>query len=285
MKWFGLNRWFLKSFFVLGVLGVAQSSSADFFLNEIFINPPGSDDGFEFFEIRSASGGAASMQNLWFLSIEGDGAAAGVVDQAINLSSFSTGTNGLFLWRDAAGLLNPNPDSRTVVNVADFNPDIENGSNTFLLVRSFTGAVNDDLDLTNSGTLNTTRWSSVVDAVSLIENDTTNSNIGYAASLGGVNVGAFTNPTTGFNPDFLARDSVSNAWIAADVLGTGSGPFNVDASRFSHASGFTAADLNFQNLSPGSANFTAVPEPGSMLLLGCFGIVGGAWRRLRKIKA
>ena len=92
---------------VVWLLSAGSAQAQQFRINELFADAPGGDNGQEFFEIRNVSGGAAAMTNLWLLVVEGDGAAAGTVDQAFNLGGFSTGTNGLFLWRDAATVLNP----------------------------------------------------------------------------------------------------------------------------------------------------------------------------------
>jgi hypothetical protein len=44
---------------------------------------------------------------------------------------------------------------------------LENGSQTFLLVHGFTGADNDDLDTDDNGTLDVTPWNAIVDAVAI----------------------------------------------------------------------------------------------------------------------
>ena len=65
----------MKKFILLPVI-VATTSAAHsaLVLNEIFVNPPGTDNGQEFFEIRSTTGGIESMAGLTLLGIEGDGA-------------------------------------------------------------------------------------------------------------------------------------------------------------------------------------------------------------------
>jgi hypothetical protein len=45
-------------------------------LNEIYVNPPGSDDNREYVELISLDGGSVDMTGLWLLEIEGDGSAA-----------------------------------------------------------------------------------------------------------------------------------------------------------------------------------------------------------------
>ena len=80
----------------------------------------------------------------------------------VDLSGQSLDANGLFVAAEATFSL----------GVADLTTsfDFENSDNvTHLLVRGFTGAVGDDLDTNDDGTLESTPWSSIVDSVALIE--------------------------------------------------------------------------------------------------------------------
>jgi hypothetical protein len=236
-------------------------------LNELFINPPGTDNGFEFVEIRTGSP-SVSLDSYWFIGIEGDGAASGTVDFAYNLSAFSSGANGYLLIRDAASVLSPAPDAAAAIGVQDFAPDLENGSNTYLLVRNFTGTVGQDLDTDGDGIAETTPWTSVADGISLIENDGA-ANVGYAAQFGYTIFPAQAN----FNADALYR-LTDGTWAGSDTIGTGTGPFTVDSTRAAVA-GSGSAELQ-GTLTPGSANAIAVvPEPGTIALLiaGAAGLV------------
>src|SRR3990172_4716846 len=129
---------------VLLTAGCLGTSHASMLLNEVFVNPSGTDNGFEFIERRSSTGGAEAMTGLTLLVIEGEGTAAGTVDQALSLGAFSTGTNGLFLWRDAAAVLVPAPEPATTIHVADFLPDLENGTQVYLLVSGSTALLGTD---------------------------------------------------------------------------------------------------------------------------------------------
>src|SRR5262245_4681493 len=148
----------MKSFPLLcaatALLAVCGSTTrAAIIINEVLVNPAGTDNGFEFVELKSTTGGVEAMTGLTLLVIEGEGTATGVIDQAISLNAFSTGTTGLFLQRDAATVLVPAPAAGTTVTVADFAPDLENGSQTFVLVSGFSGAVSTDYDVDNNGVL------------------------------------------------------------------------------------------------------------------------------------
>src|SRR5262245_25546702 len=83
------------------VIVVTTRAPATIQLNEIFTNPSGGDNGFEFLELRSTTGGVEAMTGMTLLVIEGEPGASltqfGIVDVALSLNSFSTGTNGLSL--------------------------------------------------------------------------------------------------------------------------------------------------------------------------------------------
>lgn len=169
---------------VLAAASIAGSASASVKFNEFLWNPPGTDQGQEFVEIISSSP-SESLAGVTLVVIEGDGTAAGIIDVAIDLSSFATGTNRLFLIRDTSAILLPAPESATTQTIIDFTPDIENGTNTYLLVRGFSGTVGQDLDADNDGNLDSTPWTSVDDAFAVVESATNEFPYGQAA--GGVN--------------------------------------------------------------------------------------------------
>lgn len=213
-----------------GLLTFAGSAvTAAPIFSQIFINVPGTDDGYEFIELRGTPG--ESLGSYTIVIIEGDGTAAGTIDQAIALTGQSVGSNGFFLLRDSSSTtLTPAVPAATNVFVATAlagSTDIENGSNTYLLVTGFSGSTTTDLDADDNGTLDSTPWASVASAVSLIENDTPGPNIGYADDFGGTLFG----PNAGYNADLLWW--TGSAWAGSDVLGTIPGPFTVDGTRTS----------------------------------------------------
>ena len=77
------------------------------------------------------------------------------------------------------------PDLSVGTNISENNDSL-----TFLLVTGFTGSVGDDLDADNDGTLDSTPWVSLLDAVSLVEPGDAPGAVGfgYADSLGFTNV-------------------------------------------------------------------------------------------------
>ena len=242
-------------------LALTGAAFAQVQINEMLIDGPGTDNGQEFIELSSAAPNTA-LTGLTFLAIEGDGANAGAIDAVFSLSAFSTGSNGLFLWRDSAAVLSPAPDPATTLNIADFNPDLENGSNTYLIVNGFSGAVGADLDTDNDGVIDVAApWTSVVDALTILENDGA-ANVGYAAALGGVSFPQFV----AFNPDAIQR--FGGALWGFDVTGAAPGPYANDPLESGDSTG--AAVGGSWNLTPGSTN---IPEPASLALLALGGLL------------
>ena len=246
------------------VAGGRSDLKAAIWLNEVMVNPPGTDNGFEFFELRSTTGGVEAMTGLTMLVIENE-SAAGTIDAAFNLGSFSTGTNGLFLWRDSATVINPAPAAATVVNIADINPDFENGSQTYVIVSGFSGSVGTDLDAGNDGIFDSTPWTSVIDAMGYRDNS--GSEVSYGAGLGFVD---FPTPGPNFEPEAALRVRGTGQWLEADINGASPGPYNLDSSETLTTSGamFNTATLSFTTLSPGNENPMVVPEPAALVLAG-----------------
>jgi predicted extracellular nuclease len=112
-------------------------------INEFVASTAGTD--VEYVEILGSPG--TDYSDYVVLEIEGDaGTAAGTIDEVITVGT--TGANGLYLANLPANAL-------------------ENGTLTLLLVKDFTGALGDDLDTNNDGTLDVTPWSEMVDSVAV----------------------------------------------------------------------------------------------------------------------
>lgn len=205
---------------------LAASASAQFTLSEVFPNPPGTDQGQEAVEIRGPAG--ASLAGYYLIIVEGDGTGAGTVDVVRDLSTLSAGSNGLLLLRDATSVILPAPDAATTVDVNDFTPDVENGSNTYILGFGTPPTLLSDLDAGNDGVLDAPLTGfTVVDAVSIIESDGA-ANYGYADDVGGFNFPQFT-----WTPDLVYRhynaDGSACSWAGGDVLGINpGGPYTWD---------------------------------------------------------
>ncbi len=223
---------------VLAAAGLACAASANaqqVFISEIFINPEGTDNGSESLEIMGPPG--LVLNGYKFIIIEGDlgprdivtgefpppgQRPGGTVDVIINLDGMTIGSNGILLIRDSANILPPVPAPGTNVVIRDFNPDIENGGNTFIIGHGKLGpniTVGTDLDLNDDAVLDDlTQWASFIgrDAVSYQNGDETGQD--YAAELGGTELGDLGTWT----PDALYRIIYDNntpaGWAAGDIL-------------------------------------------------------------------
>ena len=251
------------------ILLAAGTSRAAIVVNEHFADPPNrpsptGENGQEFFELLNTSGGAVSLDGVWLLQVEGDGNVAGTIDRAINLSAHSTGSNGLFLWRDNTETLLPAPAPETVVHVEDFNPDFENLSVTLMVVRGFTGNVGDDLDTNNDGVLDSTPWTSVDDAVGFRDLTTDQT---YSAGFGP----SFTEGATSISNIQAYLRTPDGVGVAVNVTDNPLGPYEVTTSSSPLPDGYT--------LTPGSPN-PPIPEPAALSLLGVAGLA--ALRRRRR---
>lgn len=237
---------------MLAVVSIAGSASASVKFNEFLWNPPGTDQGQEFVELISSSA-SESLNGVTLVVIEGDGTAVcGIIDQAIDLSAFSTGTNKLFLIRDTNAVLLPAPEGATTQTIIDFTPDIENGTNTYLLVRGFSGSVGQDLDADNDGNLDSTPWTSVDDAFGVVE--TATNEFPYGVSAGGVDF-----PYLGWTPGgyhLLPNGTRTALGVAAAST---IGPYTVAISGGNPL----MKDVNNNQLTP-PGSFTMTPGGANM---------------------
>ena len=147
-------------------------------INEIRIDQPGSDDD-EYFELLTEPG--ASLDGLSYIVIGDGSAGSGVVESITDLTGSATGGSGFCVCAESTFTLGPADLTATL--------GFENGDNvTHLLVRDFTGVLQEDLDTDDDGVLDITPWSEVLDAVSLVE-EIGGGDQYYGASLGFADLG------------------------------------------------------------------------------------------------
>jgi hypothetical protein len=167
-------------------------------INEIRIDQGGSDND-EYFELLSIPSNA-SLDGLTYIvigDVSSSSPTSGTIESVTDLQGLVTGGNGLFLAGESTMTIGT-PDAVVSLN-------FENSDNvTHLLVDGFTGASGDDLDTDDDGVLDVTPWTSVIDAVSLVESTdsaSTGFNFFYAGSLGFNDVG----PDGTFVPGHIYR--------------------------------------------------------------------------------
>jgi hypothetical protein len=178
-------------------------------LNEIRIDQTGTDND-EYFEIKGPAN--LSLNGLTVIVL-GDpsagGGGSGSIESITSLSGKIIPADGHFLCVEPSFTMAA-PAQRDFVTAANAL-NFENGENvTFALVTNFTGAINQDLDTDNNGTIDVTPWGAVVDAVGLViePNPPTTTEWAYGAALGGTNVG----PDDTFVPSQIYRCETVGIW-------------------------------------------------------------------------
>lgn len=167
------------------------ASNAEPKINEFSASTTGAD--VEYVEILGAANTDYSAYTV--IAIEGDLTGAGVVDQVIGLGI--TNASGFYLASLPANAL-------------------ENGTQSFLLVKDFAGAPGEDLDIDNNGSLDSTPWASVADAVSVSDSDA--GDVTYSVPVLGPNydgVSSFAPGGASRFPDGLDTESASD-WVRND---------------------------------------------------------------------
>lgn len=117
--------------------------ATDPIINEFMFNPTGSDT-HEFIEVK---GDADTDYSDWSLIVvDGDGSVAGKIDNVFDLGT----TNADGYW------------------VTPFQTNkLQNGTQTVMLVKDFTGSAGDDLDTDNDGTFDSTPWSLIGNTIAV----------------------------------------------------------------------------------------------------------------------
>ncbi len=227
-------------------LAIAGSASAaEPWISQIFFNPPSTDQGFERVTIAGEPG--QSLAGYYFIVMEGENVPAGTIDQLIDLSSYTLGSNGLLMLADDLSIiLDPAPAAGTNVALLNFTPDIENGANTFLLAKGTPGfAVGQDFDQGPTGPAEigdgvldagAIPGVTVVDAVGWIDSTSTAVDYDYAADPQiGFPSGALgqllSSAATPYDADAFVRLLTADCkapglWAGGDILGTNPGPYS-----------------------------------------------------------
>ncbi|MCP9767702.1 T9SS C-terminal target domain-containing protein [Lacihabitans sp. LS3-19] len=242
-------------FFVLFSFGYSYLSAQQ--IRSILINPPGTDSPLEFFEIMGTPG--QSLNGLCFLLIDGDATGAGVIRQKISLSGQTIGSNGLFLWRASTSVLTTStPANSTSVNTADFSPDLQNGTGTFILMQCPNQVIGNDIDDLNDGTPNVDLTNggsfTVYDAVSITDGGATD--IQYGSYFSGTNIPVKTG-TTSTTAEYVFRDG--GTFYGASVVSNGGFIEISSVANSSWNSGGSTGAFNGLQLANGTSTSSVFP--------------------------
>jgi hypothetical protein len=229
---------FLLFFFLLGSLSQAQ-----LLLNEIVVNPPGTDEPFEFIELRGNPGN--TLNNIYVCVFEGDSASAGNCDLVIPINNITLGSNGLLFIATSLGFPNI-PVATSFIDTLNFGIPggvLENGNISFAVIFSPTPIVyNADYDTNNDGTLDLPAGAILQDAVGWTNGDLT------ALVYGGVVL-----TQSAGTPDAAVRFFENTtpfskpAWYNGDLIGsTNFDPLEI-SSNFPVGGSITPGDFNTPN--------------------------------------
>ncbi len=174
---------------LIAVLPVFAQSSA--VINEFVFNHTGTDVN-EYVEVFA--GANEDLSALTLIEIEGDTTGSGVIDGVWALST----ANGSGFW--TTGLL---------------DNEIENGTVTLLLVEGFSGAVGNDLDTNDDGTLDSEPWTAVVDSIAVTDGGSGDNTYGDTTLAPDFDGGGFTVGGASRIPDG------ADNWVRNDFDGAG----------------------------------------------------------------
>lgn len=134
-------------------------------ITEIRIDQPG-DDNDEYFELSGTPG--VPLGDLTYIVIgESNADGSGVIEAVVSLQAAKVPADGYFLCTEPTFTLRPSVDVDLMVPNGVLN--FENDDNvTHMLVKGFTGAIDQDLDTNDDGVLDVEPWSVVLDKVALI---------------------------------------------------------------------------------------------------------------------
>ena len=201
---FAHSRTLATSFATAILMTFTAVADAQVVISETRIDQPGADTD-EYFELSGPAN--TSLNGLTHIVI-GDGATgSGTIESVVSLDGQSLSADGFFVAAESTFTLG----TADLIATLGF----ENSDNvTHVLVSGFTGAIGDDLDTNDDGVLDVLPWTSVLDAVSLVETPGSGDAF-YASQLGGQNVG----PDGTFVPAYVCRDGADFVIGAFDPIG------------------------------------------------------------------
>jgi predicted extracellular nuclease len=199
-------------------------------INEFSVSHTGTDSS-EYIELFGAPSTSYSTYSV--LQIDGDSGSTGVIDSVDVVGA--TDASG-YWW-------------------TGFQTNrYENGSITLLLVENFTGAVTNDLDTNDDGTLDVTPWSSIVDAVAVNDGGSTDRTYGTPVLGVAYDTLAFAPGGASRIPNGTDTNAVSD-WVRNDFDLAG-------------IPGFTGTPIFLEALNTPNAVNQAVPQDAAPTVTG-----------------
>jgi hypothetical protein len=149
-------------------------TSSDPLINELEINPGGTDNPYEYIELKGTPGSSLTPYQLVY--VEGDsGSQLGVAKLVFSLTGATFGSAGfLVIKSNLGGHTLPAGCNLQSDNVFDVtNGGLENGTGTFLLVRGTRLTQSTDYDTNDDGVLDLPTGAVIVDAIATTDNGST----------------------------------------------------------------------------------------------------------------
>ncbi len=257
------------------------------YISEIFFNPPGGDSPNEYVEIRGIPG-ATINSGTYLVNIEGDSGDPGDVQTIFDLSGLTLGSNGYlvilqnghtYTTNGSATIIQPSSGSGfsgLALFSSDSGGDIENTSNTFLLIETTTApTLSDDIDSDNLGDPDGVVYNgwNILDGVSNLDGGSSDcgyANIVFSADGDGlVPAGAIVH-ALGATPTYAARIGESTGDLLTDWVATGG--LDGTAPNWTLPTGDTyPTSLEGRALDHiGSFNFPAITSNGDQMAIWTF---------------
>ncbi|MBD2180567.1 DUF3616 domain-containing protein [Planktothrix sp. FACHB-1355] len=216
-------------------------------LNELKVNPPGTDDYYEYIELKGLANEA--LTNLYLVAIDGDLGDRGKAKYVLSLGSQTLGSNGFAIVQNGGYTV---PAATRVITDTRLSGSgaLENGSNSFLLINSSI-SINQstDYDINDDGILELPTGATIVDAVGWSDGDS-----------GDLVYGGVSLTQSSGTPDAATRFQTNNtansaaAWYNGDLSGTTANSLTYDlatvSANFPTGGALSPGNLSFPNLAP-----------------------------------
>jgi Domain of unknown function (DUF4347)/Bacterial pre-peptidase C-terminal domain len=219
------------------------------FINEILFNSPGTDSPNEYIELRGTPS-TTLPSGTYLVAIDGDSGVAGMIDNIFNLSGQTFGSNGFLVLLQKGNTYSVNPSASVLTNTGSGSgwgngatssinhrgADLENGSNSFLLIQTATAPnIGDDIDSNDDGTPDGAVYSgwTVLDSVAILDGGITDTAYGSivfrnSASGGLIQTGAVVVNNSfsfGQTANYVGRSgnttgSTISDWVASVIVGS-----------------------------------------------------------------
>lgn len=256
-----LGRYPLTSLVTPVAVGIIEDDWA--LMNELRVNPPGTDAPNEFVELRGPPN--AWLTNIYFLSVAGDpGDDPGKAEVVVNLSGTTLGSNGLLLLAGVGPSYSISSGTRLLTDArfTEGNGVLGNNTATFLLVSSPEPIEEGrDLDSGNNGTLEELpHGTTILDAIAWTDGDS--NAVAYGGAVLSTNL---PEPDAAIRIPGNDTPRSAAAWYFGSLLGTNPAALTFDAG---------AVSTNFPSgavLTPGAFNETAASIIGLMPICGAVG--------------